>query len=165
MRRTSFLALAALALVLPGCGGGGNTDKRPGADPKVRNLASAKAEAAAARVVNATRDKHIRGPKLYKIVCIPPDSPLAANVPADQIKCHVEAFSQATANKPQGYIGSEDWLVPVKPDGSFGVPEISGDYRIKAYLVADNRFNCSGHKAPPGKCTPPPPPPPDVTSP
>jgi hypothetical protein len=149
---------------MAGCGGGGNSsDNRPAADPVLREKAAAKVEQAAAKVVNATPDKYITGPKLYKPVCIEPGSPLAVNVPANAIKCHIEAFAEATATAPQGYIGSEDWIVSVNKDGTFGQPEISGEYRIKAYLEADNKYNCSGHKSPPGKCTPPPPPPPDTS--
>jgi hypothetical protein len=166
MRRTSFLAICALALVLAGCGGGGNgsADKRAAADPELRDLASQKVEEAATKVVNATHDKNLTGPKFYKPVCLEPGSKYAVNVPANAIKCHIEAFSAATATKPQGYIGSEDWIVTVNKDRSFGQPEIAGEYRIKAYLEADNKYNCSGHKAPPTKCTPPPPPPPEAAA-
>jgi hypothetical protein len=165
MRRTTALAICVLAFGLPltACGGGGSSDDRPAANPELRAQAAQKVEEAAAKVVNATPDKYLAdNRKYYKPVCIEPDNKLAVDVPANAIKCHIEAFYEASAKKPQGYIGSEDWVVTVNKDKSFGQPEISGEYRIKAFLEADNKYNCSGGKNPPVKCTPPPPPPPEA---
>ena len=59
------------------------------------------------------------GPKRYEVVCLTPET-AADRDRADVIQCHVEAFSVAEGRTQSVYIESEDWRVPVEPDGTAG---------------------------------------------
>jgi hypothetical protein len=158
-RARSFLIIPAVAILFAaGCGGGdgGSSSKSPASDPKLRDQAAAATEKAAAQALATVKDRNIPGPKDYKVVCIEPDSPFAKGVAPNEIKCHIEAFFKPYRGKVGGYIGSEDWLVPVT-DGKLDTPVRGGEARIQAYLVADDKKNCTGRHEP-DECTPPVPP-------
>jgi len=149
------LILPAVALATAaGCGGGGNSSsKQPAADPKLRDQAAVATQQTVAKSLADVHDRNLPGPRDYKVVCIEPGSKFARGVPSNSIKCHVEAFYTAYRGKVGGYIGSEDWLVPFT-NGKMQTPVLGGEARIRAYLVADDKKNCSGrHK--PDQCTPP----------
>ena len=151
--RLQLLALTpALALVLAvGCGGGndssGGSDQTSAADIRLDDQAAAKAKAAADKVVQATPDKNLPGPKRYLSVCLRHGDPEASDVPVNSIKCHIEAFYKNYRGTPGGYIWSEDWLIPIQ-NGKLGTPVISGDYRIRNFLREDNKKNCTGRHQP-----------------
>ena len=125
--RLQLLALTpALALVLAvGCGGGndssGGSDQTSAADIRLDDQAAAKAKAAADKVVQATPDKNLPGPKRYLSVCLRHGDPEASDVPVNSIKCHIEAFYKNYRGTPGGYIWSEDWLIPIQ-NGKLGTP-------------------------------------------
>jgi hypothetical protein len=145
--------LLALALVLgTGCGGGSDSSSNSTtvseADQQLAEQAAKKAEQAADRVVQATRDKNLPGPKNYKSVCVRRGEPGAGpEVPPNAIRCHVEAFYGTYRGEPGGYIWSEDWLVPIQ-DGKLGTAVIQGAYRIQNFLREDNKRNCTGRHRP-----------------
>jgi hypothetical protein len=152
-RRPHFLLLApALALTLAaGCGGDDNSnsdDSQAAAqDIALKDQAAAKAKRAANKVVQATHDKNLPGPKRYLAVCQRRGDPEAGDVPPNVIKCHIEAFYKNYRGKPGGYIWSEDWHVPIV-DGKLGEPVIAGAYRIRDFLREDNKRNCTGRHRP-----------------
>jgi hypothetical protein len=154
--RGRFLLLAPLlGLALSaGCGGGGgdNGSNQPQVDERVNDEAAARAKQAADRVVKATPDKNVPGPKSYKSVCIRKGDAGGAEVPPNMIKCHIEAFYEPYRGKQGGYLWSEDWLVPVQDD-KLGTPVIGGDYRIRNFLQEDNKRNCIGRHQP-AECLP-----------
>jgi hypothetical protein len=159
-RRQVLLLAPVLALaVATGCGGGsddngnGNSAARSEADARLDEQAATKAKQAADRIVKATPDKHLPGPKSYKSVCLRRGDPEAGqDVPPNMIKCHIEAFFDTYRGKPGGYLWSEDWLVPIQGT-KLGTPVISGDYRIRNFLREDNKKNCTGRHLP-SKCLP-----------
>ena len=148
-----------LALVLAvGCGGDDGSDdgssKAVEADIRLKDEAAEKAKSAADKVVKATPDKNLPGPKSYKAVCMRRGDPEAAqDVPPNTIKCHIEAFFDSYRGKPSGYLWSEDWLIPIQTDGKLGTAVISGDYRIRDFLREDNKKNCTGRHRP-SECLP-----------
>jgi hypothetical protein len=150
--RTYLILLTpALALVLAsGCGGGGDSsDSGPSAaDIQLNDQAGVKAKQAADKVVQATPDKNLPGPKRYLSVCQRRGDPDAVgDIPPNTIRCHIEAFYKNYRGKPGGYIWSEDWLVPLE-NGKLGQPVISGEYRIQNFLREDNKRNCTGRHRP-----------------
>jgi hypothetical protein len=154
LRSHPLLLVPALALVLvAGCGGdgdgdGGNSDAQEQQDLALKEQAAAKAKQAANKVVQATPDKNLPGPKRYLAVCQRRGDPDAAgDIPPDVIKCHIEAFYKDYRGKPGGYIWSEDWHVPIE-NGKLGEPVISGAYRIQNFLREDNKRNCTGRHRP-----------------
>jgi hypothetical protein len=158
-RRRILLLLPVFALALAaGCGGGGdggssgNSSTQIAADEAVKNQAAAKAKQAADKIVQATPDKHVPGPKSYKSVCVQRGDNGAGDVPPNMVKCHIEAFFDVYRGKQGGYLWSEDWLVPIQ-DGKLGTPVIAGDYRIRNFLREDNKRNCIGRHRP-GECLP-----------
>jgi hypothetical protein len=149
-----LLLAPLLALVLTaGCGGDGDGDS--GADSEaarqdivLKEQAAAKAKRAADKVVQATPDKNLPGPKRYLAVCQRRGDPDArADIPPNVILCHVEAFYKDYRGKPGGYIWSEDWHVPLE-NGKLGEPVISGAYRIQNFLREDHKRNCTGRHRP-----------------
>jgi hypothetical protein len=141
-------------VVAAGCGGGGGGSSSPASDPAIRDKAAAAIEKAAARVVNQTPDKNLPGPKNYKVVCLEPGVNAGAKEVADnQVRCHVESFYGTYKGKPGGYIWSEDWVVTVQ-NGKLSNPVIFGDYRIRNFLIQDNKKNCTGLHHP-YSCLPP----------
>jgi hypothetical protein len=146
------LLTPALALVLAtGCGGGDDNSGDSGpseADIQLNEQAAVKAKQAADRIVKATPDKHLPGPKRYLFVCQRRGDPDAAgDIPPNTIKCHIEAFYKNYRGVPGGYIWSEDWLIPIQ-NGKLGEAVISGDYRIRNFLREDNKKNCTGRHRP-----------------
>jgi hypothetical protein len=146
------LLVPALALVLAtGCGGddGGSGDNSQAAakDIALLDQAAAKAKQAANEVIKATRDKNLPGPKSYLAVCQRRGDPDAGDIPPNVIKCHIEAFYKDYRGKPGGYLGSEDWHVPVE-NGKLGVPVIAGAYRIRDFMREDHKRNCTGRHQP-----------------
>jgi hypothetical protein len=151
-----LLLTPVLALVLAaGCGGGddgGGSSDTSGTELQQNDQAAAKAKQAANRIVQATPDKNLPGPKRYLAVCQRRGDPGAGDIPPNNIKCHIEAFYKNYRGVQGGYIWSEDWLVPIV-NGQLGTPVISGDYRIRNFLREDNKRNCTGrHK--PRECLP-----------
>jgi hypothetical protein len=144
-----LLLTPVLALVLwTGCGGGNDGTTVSGNDLQLEDQAGEQAKQAADRVVQATPDKNLRGPKNYKAVCLRRGDPDAgADVPPNTFKCHIEAFYGPYRGKSGGYIWSEDWLVPIQ-DGKLGTPVIQGAYRIQNFLREDNKRNCTGRHRP-----------------
>lgn len=155
-RPAPALAVAlVMAVAAAGCGGDGDGDKsdHPADDPALVNQASEKIERAAAAAGDPIKDRHIPGPKRYEVVCLTPEMARAKNVGPEFIQCHVEAFSTPSKRRPQSvYIESEDWRVPVEPDGSVGEPAIVDGYRIGDFLRKDHRLGCSAGKAPQERC-------------
>ena len=145
------LLVPALALVLAaGCGGDdGGSDNSQADAAAVAQLdqAAAKAKRAANKVVQATPDKNLPGPKRYLAVCQRRGDPDAGDIPPNVIKCHVEAFYKKYRGKPGGYLWSEDWHVPIE-NGKLGTPVIAGAYRIRDFLREDNKRNCTGRHRP-----------------
>ena len=160
IRRIHLLLLGpALALALAtGCGGGssnsasstassGTNGNFETASDKDKAVAATAAKLAANRVVQATHDKNLPGPKRYLSVCLANGDPDAGELPPNTVKCHIEAFYQPYKGKPAGYIWSEDWNVPIT-NGKAGTPVINGQYRIKNFLIQDNKRNCTGRHRP-----------------
>jgi hypothetical protein len=152
-----LLLAPTLALALAtGCGGGDGGDNGGAtvnqADLALRDAAAARAKQAADRIVRATPDKNVPGPKNYKSVCVRRGEPGGQDVPPNMIKCHIEAFFKPYHGKQGGYLWSEDWLVPIQ-NGKPGTPVISGDYRIRNFLREDNKRNCIGRHRP-SECLP-----------
>ena len=154
IRRTHLLLLApALTFLLAaGCGSnnGGSSNSSsdsPAFSDALVASAATKAKQAAAKVVEATRDKNLPGPKRYLVVCSQRGDPDAGTIPPNTIKCHIEAFYKDYRGKPGGYIWSEDWQVPVQ-NGKLGTPVIMGLYRIQNFLREDNKRNCTGRHQP-----------------
>ena len=145
------LALAAtlgLAIAAPGCGddggGSGGQSDHPADDPELITQAQQKIERAAAASGDRAKDRYIPGPKRYEVVCLTPEMARQKNVGADFIQCHVEAFSTPSKKKRESvYVESEDWRVPVQPEGGVGEPVIVDGYRIADFLRRDNRLGCS----------------------
>lgn len=159
IRRTHLLVLApALTLVLAaGCGSNnGGSDNSSSASSAVsdtlKEQAATKAKQAADKVVQATPDKNLPGPKRYLAVCSQRGDPDAGDIPPNTIKCHIEAFYKDYRGKPGGYIWSEDWQVPVQ-NGKLGTAVIMGQYRIQNFLREDNKRNCTGRHEP-SECLP-----------
>ena len=160
IRRFHLLLLGpALAIVLAtGCGGGGgnsgsstsssgtNGDFSTSSD-QAKAVAAVVAKRAANKVVQATPDKNLPGPKRYLSVCLTSGDPDAGDLPPNTVKCHIEAFYLPYKGKPAGYIWSEDWNVPVT-NGKAGTAVINGDYRIRNFLIQDNKKNCTGRHVP-----------------
>ncbi len=150
------LALALLVTVVAaGCGGDGDGDKPdlPAEDAELVSQAMEKIERAAAAAGDPIRDRHIPGPKRYEVVCLDPDAARAKGVGPEFIQCHVEAFSKPSKKRPESvYIESEDWRVPVDPDGNVGEPLIVDGYRIGDFLRKDHRLGCSVGQAPQERC-------------
>jgi hypothetical protein len=149
IRIGTFLVGPALALlVVAGCGGGGSKSSSAASDPAIRDQAATAIEKAAAGVVNQTPDKYLPGPKSYKVVCLEPGVNAGAKEVADnQVRCHVESFFDPYKGKAGGYLWSEDWVVTAQ-NGKVSNPVIFGEYRIKNFLIEDNKKNCTGRHQP-----------------
>jgi hypothetical protein len=149
------LLLVLVALLAAGCGGdggNGNADQ-PANDPELVDQATQKIDRAAAASANPVKDRYIPGRKRFKVVCLSPEEARAKNVGNDFIQCHVEAFSTPTKKRPESvYVESEDWRVPVDPDGNVGDPVIVDGYRIADFLRKDNRLGCSVGRTPTDRC-------------
>ena len=145
------LLLIALADVVGACGGSGNSGTAgtsTGVVPSSANVqaldvaAGAKVKKVAARIVNATRDKNVPGPKTFKTVCLQagesggPDNP-------NTVRCTVSAYYVPYRGMPGGYLYVENWTVPILK-GRLGSPRISGGYQIRDFLRQDNKKNCTG---------------------
>jgi hypothetical protein len=144
---------AVAAALATGCGGGNSgADAQQQADLRLKDQAAAKAKAAADKIVQATPDKNLPGPKTYKAVCVRRGEPNTRDVPPNAIKCHIEAYFEAYRGKQGGYLWSEDWLVPIQGE-ALGTPVIFGEYRIRNFLREDNKRNCIGRHRP-GECLP-----------
>jgi hypothetical protein len=152
IKRFQLPVLALTLVFAAGCGGGdGGSDNSSAtssaASDRLKEQAAAKAKLAADKVVRATPDKNLPGPKRYLAVCQQRGEPDAGEIPPNVIKCHIEAFSKDYRGKPGGYIWSEDWHVPVQ-GGKLGTPVISGEYRIQNFLREDHKRNCTGRHQP-----------------
>ena len=149
-------ALLVAVVLAAGCGGGGggsdNSSTQSEVDARLDDQAATKAKQAADKVVQATPDKYLPGPKSYKSVCVRRGDPAGGDVPPNMIRCHIEAFFDAYRGKPGGYLWSEDWLVPIQGN-KLGTAVILGEYRIQNFLREDNKKNCTGRHLP-GKCLP-----------
>jgi hypothetical protein len=147
-----LLAVVALALATPGCGGDDGKSGSPADDQELVDQATQKIDRAAAASANPVRDRYIPGPKKFKIVCLSPEQAQEREVPSGFLQCHVEAFSTSSKQRPESvYIESEDWRVPVE-DGTVGEPVIFDGYRIADFLRRDHRLGCSVGKTPPERC-------------
>jgi hypothetical protein len=153
------LLVPVFALVLAaGCGGGGGGDNGESqaaieADLRLKDEAAAKTKREAAKVVNATRDKYVPGPKKLNVLCIRRGDPGAGpDVPPNALKCHVDASYDAYRGKPAGYLTYEDWIVPIT-NGKLGTPVIAGAFNIRNFLREDNKRNCTGRHRP-SECQP-----------
>jgi hypothetical protein len=151
-RHLLLLAPALVLLGATGCGGGGSKQgssgsSSPAISDALKEQAATKAKQAADRVVKATPDKNLPGPKRYLSVCSQRGDPDVGDIPPNVVKCHIEAFYNDYKGKPGGYIWSEDWQVPVQ-NGKLGTPVIMGEYRIQNFLREDNRRNCTGRHQP-----------------
>jgi hypothetical protein len=148
-----LLLTPALAVAFAtGCGGddnSGNGEPTIGdAQLQQEDQAAALAKQAANRIVQATPDKNLPGPKNYKAVCLQRGDPDAGtDIPANAYKCHIEAFYGPYKGESGGYIWSEDWLIPIK-NGKLGPAVIHGEYRIRNFLREDNKRNCTGRHRP-----------------
>jgi hypothetical protein len=154
-RPAPALAVAlVMAVAAAGCGGDDeNKSDHPADDPALVNQATEKIERAAAAAGDPIKDRYLPGPKRYEVVCLTPEEARAKNVGPEFIQCHVEAFSTRSKRRPQSvYIESEDWRVPVEPDGSVGEPSIVDGYRIGDFLRKDHRLGCSAGRAPQERC-------------
>jgi hypothetical protein len=161
-RRTKSIRLALLLVSLPpfatGCGSSGTNATTSVvtssiANPHVLDVAArAKVERVVAKVVKATTDKHLRGPKHYKVVCLRSGEPGAGNIDSNQVGCNVEAFYDGYKGKRGGYIWNEHWVVPIV-NGKLGRPRISGPHGIRNFLREDNKRNCTGRHRP-DQCLP-----------
>ena len=146
-------AATVVLLALSSCGDDGGSGGQPADDPEIVTQVSKKIEAAAAKIANSTKDKHLPAPYEFKVVCLDAQQAAKSGTPNTSVQCHVEAFTKATKKRPeQAYVWSEDWRVPVD-NGTLGEPEIVGDYRIRNFLRKDNRLNCSGGKTAQERCT------------
>ena len=144
------LLLPVLGLALAtGCGGGSDSGSSTisQADQQQNDQAATKAKQAADKVVQATPDKNLPGPKNYKAVCLRRGDEGSGDVPPNAIKCHIEAFYSPYRGKQGGYIWSEDWLIPIQ-NGKLGAAAIFGEYRIQNFLREDNKRNCTGRHRP-----------------
>jgi hypothetical protein len=156
------IVVPVLAVALAtGCGGGGGSNNssnsstssssgsggNSASSDQAKAVAAVAAKRAAEKVVKATPDKHITGPKRYLSVCLAKGDPDAGELPPNIVKCHIEAFYMPYKGKPGGYIWSEDWNVPIQ-NGKAGTPVINGDYRIRNFLNEDNKKNCTGRHQP-----------------
>jgi hypothetical protein len=143
-----------MALAAASCGDDdGNASGHPADDQELVAQAMEKIDRAAAASANPVRDRHIPGPKRFKIVCLSPEEAQTKDVGSDFIQCHVEAFSTRSKQRPERiYIESEDWRVPVEPDGTVGDPVIVDGYRIADFLRKDHRLGCSVQQAPQEHC-------------
>jgi hypothetical protein len=158
------LVLISLADVAAGCGGSGKSGNSSnsnttsaGAATSIADVqaldaaAGVKAKKAAAKVVNATTDKNLPGPKTFKVACAQAGEPNGPDNP-NTVKCDVQAYYAAYQGKPAGYIFDEYWTVPIV-NGRPGTPRISGRYQIRNFLRLDNRKNCTGRHLP-SQCLP-----------
>ena len=153
--RAALAVALVMAVAAAGCGGNGDGDKsdHPADDPELVNQATEKIRQAAAAATDPIRDRYIPGPKRYEVVCLTPELARAKNVGPEFIQCHVEAFSTPSKRRPQSvYVESEDWRVPVEPDGSVGEPSIVDGYRIGDFLRKDHRLGCSAGRTPQERC-------------
>jgi hypothetical protein len=147
-------AVLAMTLAAAGCGDDdGSSSGEPADDPELVAQAKEKIDRAAAASANPVRDRHIPGPKRFEVVCLSPEEARAKNVGPEFIQCHVEAFSTRSKTRPERvYIESEDWRVPVEPDGTVGEPVIVDGYRIADFLRKDHRLGCSVGETPQDRC-------------
>jgi hypothetical protein len=148
VRAAAVAAALACALAYTGCGGDDGGSTAPADDQDAVEAASAAIEKSAARIANATRDRNLPGPYVFKVVCLSPEEAADFRTPEDSIQCHVEAFTRGNA-----YVWSEDWRVAMQDGKPAGQPEIVGEYRIRDYLRKDHRLNCSGGETPQERCT------------
>jgi hypothetical protein len=152
-----LLALAIAPAIATGCGDDsddGDASAAAEAEFQLKEAAAEKAKKAADKVVQATPDKNLPGPKSYKAVCVVRGDPEAPQeVPPNMVRCHIEAFFDAYRGKPGGYLWSEDWIMPIEAGNKPGTPVISGDYRIRNFLREDNKRNCTGRHRP-SQCLP-----------
>ena len=148
------LLFVLVAQVFGACGrNGGNSSGAGGASSTtLDDAASAKVKRSVAKVVNATPDKNLPGPKFYKLVCLKSGEPGAEDVASNQIRCTVEAFYKPYRGKDGGFIFNEDWIVPIQ-NGKLGTPRIAGKYQIRNFMLEDNKRNCTGRHRP-GECLP-----------
>jgi hypothetical protein len=148
-----LLASALTLLLAVGCGSNnGNSSNNsssgsPSFSDALREEAATRSKQAADKVVRVTQDRNLPGGKRYLAVCVVRGEPDAGSIPADAIKCHIEAFYKPYRGRAGGYIWSEDWLVPVQ-NGKLGTPAILGEYRIRRFLREDNKRNCTGRHRP-----------------
>jgi hypothetical protein len=150
--RTFAIAAVAAALAGPGCGGD-DEPVPPAEDQELVERAMDEIERTAAAKNDPVKDRYIPGPKKFKLVCLTTEQARAAGVPPDHLQCHVEAFSTRSKQRPGSvYIESEDYRVPVEPDGTVGDAFIVNGYRISYFLRRDHRLGCSVGKTPQNRC-------------
>jgi len=148
------LALAlALALSGLGCGGNGDGAGHPASDPELVEQAMAKIRRAAAAVLDETPSRYLPGEKRLEVLCLTPEEARQRKVGPEFIQCQVEAFSTPSRKRPESvYVEGEAWRVPVAPDSTLGEPVIAEGYRIRDFILNDNRLGCSVRRTAPQRC-------------
>jgi hypothetical protein len=150
-KRRPILALV-LALGMLGCGGDDGTG-HPADDPELVQQAQVKIERAAAAVLDQTRSRYLPGEKRLGVLCLSPEEARLKKVGPEFIQCQVEASSTPSRKRPETvYIEEEAWRVPVASDRTLGEPVIAEGYRIRDFLLNDNRLGCSVGRTPQVRC-------------
>jgi hypothetical protein len=144
-----------VALGVAGCGGDGDGDGNghPADDPELVAQATAKIERAAAAVLDPVPSRYLSGRKRYDVLCLSPEEARRKKVGPEFIQCQVEVSSTRSKNRPGSvYIEGEAWRVPVEPDGTLGQPVIAEGYKIRDFILNDNRLGCSVGRTNPQLC-------------
>lgn len=143
---------AVAAVGVPACGGGDGSGE-PASDPELVEQATTKIRRAAAAVVDQVPSRYLPGKKRLEVLCLSPEEARRKKVGSEFIQCQVEAFSTPSRKRPEEvYIEGEAWRVPVTPDGTLGEPVIAEGYRIRDFLLNDNRRGCSVGRTPQPLC-------------
>lgn len=141
--KRGIVLAVALALGVLSCGGDDGSG-HPASDPELVKQAMAKIERAAAAIVDPVRSRYLPGEKRLEVLCLSPEEARQRKVGPEFIQCQVEAFSTPSRKRRESvYIEGEAWRVPVAPDGTLGEPLIAEGYRIRDFLLNDNRLGCS----------------------
>lgn len=143
----------ALIVALGAAGCGGDGDGHPADDPELVAQAMTKIERAAAAVVDPVPSRYLPGKKRYEVLCLSSEDARRRKVGPEFIQCQVEAVSTSSKQRPGSvYIEGEAWRVPVEPDGTLGQPVIAEGYRIRDFILNDNRLGCSVGRTNPQRC-------------
>ena len=152
MEKGRLIVALALALGILGCGGEEGSG-HPADDPKLVREAQVKIQRAAAAIVAQTRSRYLPGKKRLEVLCLSPEEARQKKIGPDFIQCQVEAFSTPSKKRPESvYVEGEAWRVPVAPDRTLGEPVIAEGYRIRDFLLNDNRLGCSVGRTPQARC-------------
>jgi hypothetical protein len=143
-----------------GCGGSDNSKTTttptasPVTTPRTIDAAEKATQHAAKKEALKAKDRHLPGPIAIRTICAEPVPPPAPRTPY-QLRCHVEAYGTPPHADTLLYMTSEDWNVPVDPQGNVGKATLLGTGRVRAFRRLDDRLNCSGHVTRPEKCVKP----------